>query len=198
MSSRRIAAKAPVRPVAMAAAALASSAMLAACGTGTGLIPATQAGALEKGFEEIATYAQEGRCTAAREAIETTQAGAEGLGSGVNAKLRATILRGIANLRKRALSECRERTTSSSTTTTTTHTLTSTTPVQITETTSSTTSQIRTAETSGSTSSEAGNGGTPLPSEGAAAEAEHPGAPAGEAPSRPGNAEGGPAKVGKP
>jgi hypothetical protein len=129
-------------------AALGAAAMLlASCsGSSAGLIPASAAGPLRGDFERVARAAESGngKCEQTEAAISQTEVDFAGLPSSVNGELRATLRRGIANLRLHALALCTQplpqptTTTAAPTTTktTTTPTVTETTPTETAPTTS--------------------------------------------------------------
>jgi hypothetical protein len=132
---------------ALAAVALAASALLfGSCGGSAGdLIPASAAGPLRGDFERVAQAAEKGngKCDETEAAISQTEIDFANLPHSVNSELRATLRRGIANLRLHALALCTQplpQLTTTSTTpapekTTTTPTVTQTTPTQTTPTT---------------------------------------------------------------
>jgi hypothetical protein len=172
-----------------------AAALLVSCGSSGGsLIPTGNAGPLQADFEAVAQAAQagNGNCSGTETAIAKTEQDFGALPATVNAGLRNTLHKGIANLRNRALAVCLQplqQTTATSTspkvttrpqTTPITPTVTHTTPTQTTPTT-----------TTPTTSSP--GGGTPAP--GAGGQEASPGAPsgpgsggAGESPERSGGA----------
>jgi cell division septation protein DedD len=147
-----------------------AAALLVACGSsGKGLIPTGDAGPLQSDFEAVAQAAEngDGSCTATAEAIRKTEQDFNTLPATVDAGLRNTLNRGIANLRTRALSLCAQplsQTTSTSTSprTTSTSTQTTSTTPTVTQTTSTQTTPTTTTPTTSGP-----GGGTPAPSPGA-------------------------------
>jgi hypothetical protein len=142
-----------------------SAALLVACGSsGKGLIPAANAGPLQSDFEAVAQAAQsgEGNCAATEAAIGKTVQDFAALPTTVDAGLRNTLSKGIANLRRRALALCTQplpqTTVTTSTPTTTTSTPTTPTTSTHTETTSTPTTPTPTTPTATTP-----GGGTPAP-----------------------------------
>jgi hypothetical protein len=106
------------------------AALLVSCGSsGTGLIPAANAGPLQEDFEAVqrAAEAGDGNCATTESALGKTQQDFLQLPTTVDRGLHASLEKGIANLRKVALEMCVEPT---STATTSTSTSTSTPPAQ--------------------------------------------------------------------
>lgn len=141
-----------------------AAALLVACGSsGKGLIPTGDAGPLQSDFEAVAQAAEngDGSCTATAEAIRKTEQDFGALPASVDAGLRGTLEKGIANLRSRALSLCAQplaqTTTTSASPPRTTSTQTTTTTPTVTETAPAVTTPTvpETAPTPG--------GGTPAP-----------------------------------
>jgi hypothetical protein len=146
-----------------------SAALVVSCGSsGKGLIPTDNAGPLQSDFETVAEDAKngDGDCTATAEAIRKTEQDFGALPASVDAGLRDTLEKGIANLRSRALSLCAQplaqtTTTSASAPGAATHTqtttTTATTPI-VTQTTSTQTTSTSTVPTP-----PVPGGGTPAP-----------------------------------
>jgi hypothetical protein len=143
-----------------------SAALLVACGSsGKGLIPAANAGPLQSDFEAVAQAAQsgEGNCAATEAAIGKTVQDFAALPTTVDAGLRNTLSKGIANLRRRALALCTQplpQATVTTSTPTTTTTSTQTTPTTSTHTETTSTPTTPTATTPTATTP---GGGTPAP-----------------------------------
>jgi hypothetical protein len=144
----------------LAAALGVCAALLGSCGSsGTGLIPAADAGPLQSDFEAVALAAQTGNgsCTATEAALSKTERDFLALPSTVDPGLHTRLSEGIANLRARARAQCLQQTpslTSTSTTPRTTHTTTpapSTTTTQTTPTSTATTPTTTTPGQSGGT-----------------------------------------------
>jgi hypothetical protein len=159
-------ARTPIRTTLLRAALAvvlgAATALLISCGgSGAGLIPAGNAGPLQSDFETVASTAQSGNgsCAATEAAIQKTEQDFRELPANVDAGLRSTLSKGIANLRKQALVLCAQPlaqstvTTSSTQTTSTTQTTPTTTETTPTQTTSTPTDTTPTTST--------GSGGTP-------------------------------------
>jgi len=105
----------------------AATALLVSCGgSGAGLIPAANAGPLQEDFEAVQRAAESGNgnCATTESALGKTQQDFLQLPATVDRGLRASLEKGIANLRKVALEMCVEPT-STATTSTTTSTTTS-------------------------------------------------------------------------
>ncbi|HVR05309.1 MAG TPA: hypothetical protein VMS02_04655 [Solirubrobacteraceae bacterium] len=103
----------------------AGAAVLVACGgSGSGLIPAGNAGPLETDFQAIAQAAQEGagNCTATESAIHKAESDLQTLPSSVDAGLRSRLQEGTSNLAARARKMCTQPGAQSTTTTETTST----------------------------------------------------------------------------
>jgi hypothetical protein len=143
----------------------AGAALLASCGSsGKGLIPAADAGPLQRDFETVASEARSGggSCAATETAILQTERDFAALPATLDSGLRARLHVGIQNLRERALEMCAQPaagTTTVPSPTTTTQT-TSTTPT-VTQTTTTQTTPTTTTTTPTSPS----GGGTPAPRE---------------------------------
>jgi hypothetical protein len=153
--------------VAMAGLLGALTAMLVSCGSsGAGLIPAGNAGPLQRDFEEIAAAAQSGNgsCSATEAAIQKTEQDFRSLPGNVDNGLRNTLRQGIANLRGRALVACTQPLPQATVTTSTTKTTTPTTstPAPTTSTTTPTTTTPPTTTTTPPTTT-GPQGGTPAP-----------------------------------
>ena len=128
-----------------------AAAMLVSCGSsGSGLIPAANAGPLQSDFEAIAKAAQEGNgsCAATEAALGKTEQDFLALPASVDRGLRTRLEQGIANLHARALAMCAQPVPSS---TTTTATQTTTAQTQTTSTETTPTSTTPTTPTSTST-----------------------------------------------
>jgi len=126
-----------------------AAAMLVSCGSsGSGLIPAANAGPLQSDFEAIAKAAQEGNgsCAATEAALGKTEQDFLALPASVDRGLRTRLEQGIANLHARALAMCAQPVPSSTTTTATQTTTTQT------QTTSTETTPTSTAPTTPTTS----------------------------------------------
>jgi hypothetical protein len=159
---------------ALAAAALGAAATLpiSCAGSGGGLIPAGNAGPLQRDFAAVADAAHKGNgsCSATETAIAQTEQDYRALPAAVDQGLRGRLREGVEKLREDALQLCLQpltQTTTTSTsvprTATTTPTVTETTPTQ----TSPTTSTSTTPPSGGGTPAP-GAGGEP-PSEGGGA-----------------------------
>jgi hypothetical protein len=142
-----------------------AAALLVSCGSsGKGLIPTGDAGPLQGDFEAVAQAAENGNgsCTATAEAIRKTEHDFGALPATLDAGLRSTLERGIANLRSRALSLCAQplaqTTTSASPPSTTTSTPTTATTPTVTQTTNTQTPPTVTIPTTSGP-----GGGTPAP-----------------------------------
>jgi hypothetical protein len=165
----------PVLLRALATAALGAAAALpiSCAGSGAGLIPAGNAGPLQRDFAAVAEAAQKGNgsCSGTETAIARTEQDYRALPGTINQGLRGRLREGIEKLREDALQQCLQplvQNTSTSTSaprtapTTTVPTGTQTTPTQTSPTTSTSTT---TPENGGGTPAP---GGEP-PSEGGAA-----------------------------
>jgi hypothetical protein len=85
------------------------TAVLVSCGSsGTGLIPAADAGPLLRDFQAVEAAAKvgNGNCTSTEAALATTESGYHALPSSVDAGLRARLEEGISHLHERALALC--------------------------------------------------------------------------------------------
>jgi hypothetical protein len=179
-----------------------AAALLVSCGSsGSGLIPAANAGPLQSDFEAVARAAQSGNgsCAATESALGTTEQDFLALPATVDRGLRATLQKGIANLHTRALAMCAQPT-GSATTTTSTQTTTATTPTtttstQTTPTTTTTTTPTSTSTTPTTTSPSQG-GGTPAPGESSGEGGVGPSSPAGGAGANSGGSSAGGASAG--
>jgi hypothetical protein len=159
----------------LACTALAASALLAACGSSSGLIPLTSANKLHGDLANVQVDFSDGDCSAARTDLAGAETDFSYLLIGVSAKLAAQLQRGLAVLKVDEAAQCRSASagsgsgsgptgltgpTGSSSTTSTTST----------STTTSTTTSSTSSETSvggGSTgatcvTTTSGNGGTPV------------------------------------
>jgi hypothetical protein len=169
MSFPRNSQRAPIRAFRLALAALlgASAALMVACGSsGSGLIPAANAGPLQSDFEAVAQAAQSGNgnCLATESALGKTEQDFLALPASIDAGLRKRLREGIANLRKVALAMCAQPSPGATTTTTQPTTTTSTTTTTPPATTTTPTSTSTT--TTPATPAEPNNGGgTPAPEE---------------------------------
>jgi len=160
-------APATLRFVALATILVLAAASISGCGSsGSGLIPAGNAGPLQRDFQRVAEVAMEGNgdCVPTEEAIEATERDFRRLPSSVDAGLRERLSEGIANLRRRAMEACKQpsgtATTSMTTTTTTPKTTTTTTSESSTETeTTSSSSSEPEPPITGTTPTESGEGG---------------------------------------
>jgi hypothetical protein len=83
----------------------ASSAGLVACGGG-GEIPSKDASSLERTLDTVASEARAGNCTAAQDAVAKARGVVVNLPDSVNARLRARLNDGLANLTKRVSVQC--------------------------------------------------------------------------------------------
>jgi hypothetical protein len=153
--------------LALAALLGVSAALIVACGSsGSGLIPAANAGPLQSDFEAVAQAAQNGNgnCLATESALGKTEQDFLALPASIDAGLRRRLRDGIANLRKVALAMCAQPSPGATTTTTQPTTTTSTTTTPTTPTTTTPTSTGTT--TTPVTPAEPNNGGgTPAPEE---------------------------------
>jgi hypothetical protein len=169
MSFPRNSQRALTRAYRLALAALLgiSAALMVACGSsGSGLIPAANAGPLQSDFEAVAQAAQNGNgnCLATESALGKTEQDFLALPASIDAGLRKRLHDGIANLRKVALAMCAQPSPGSTTTTTQPTTTTSTTTTPTTPTTTTPTGTSTT--TTPATPAEPNNGGgTPAPEE---------------------------------
>jgi len=140
---------------------------MVACGSsGSGLIPAANAGPLQSDFEAVAQAAQNGNgnCLATESALGKTEQDFLALPASIDAGLRKRLRDGITNLRKVALAMCAQPSPGATTTTTQPTTTTSTTTTPTTPTTTTPTSTSTT--TTPATPAEPNNGGgTPAPEE---------------------------------
>lgn len=130
-----------------------TAALLVSCGSsGTGLIPAANAGPLQGDFEAVAKAAQEGNgsCVATETALGKTEQDFLALPASVDKALRGRLDRGITNLRARALAMCAQPA-PSATTTTPTQTTTTTTQTPTTSTSTETTTTSTTPTTPATT-----------------------------------------------
>jgi hypothetical protein len=159
-------------PKALLAAALgAAAAVLVACGSsGTGLIPAAQAGPLQSDIEAVekAAEAGNGDCSPTEAALLKTDQDYAALPRSVNTTLRGKLRIGIENLHKVAMEACAQPVANTTTTaapkpTTTTAPPPTTTP----KTTTTNTTPTNTTPPSEREEPERGTGGgTPAPGEG--------------------------------
>jgi hypothetical protein len=135
--------------------AVAAAALVACGGSGTGLIPSSNAGPLQSDFEAVAQAAgsASGSCEATESALGKTEQDFLALPASVDRGLHKRLQEGIANLRKQALAACAR-----TTTTPATHTTTTTTPTT-TETTPTTTTPTTTTETTPTTTTPTNKGG---------------------------------------
>jgi hypothetical protein len=148
-----------------------AAALLVSCGSsGKGLIPTGDAGPLQSDFEAVAQAAEngDGSCAATAEAIRKTEQDFNTLPATVDAGLRNTLNRGIANLRTRALVLCAQPLAQATSTSTSPSTTSSTQTTPTTPTVTHTTSTETTPTTTTPTTSGPG-GGTPAPAPGAGA-----------------------------
>jgi hypothetical protein len=145
-----------------------AAALLVACGrSGTGLIPASAAGPLQRDFEAVREAAEtgDGSCTNTEAALRKTEEDFGTLPATVDGGLRSNLRQGISNLRVRAHELCvQPLAQTTATTTTPTTTTTATTPTTTTQTT--TTSTTTTPTTPTETPSSGTGGGTAAPGPG--------------------------------
>jgi hypothetical protein len=159
--------------LAVAALLGASVAVLVSCGgSGAGLIPASNAGPLQKDFEAVAQAAASGNgnCATTESLLGKTEQDFLGLPASVDKGLHRRLQEGISNLHKRALAMCiQPNPTLTSPTATATTTTPSTTTSTNTQTTPATTPSTTTStQTTPTTSSPPGQGGgIEAPGEGA-------------------------------
>ncbi len=149
----------------------ACAALLVSCGsTGSGLIPATNAGPLQSDFEAVAKAAQAGNgsCAATEAALGKTEQDFLALPATVDRGLHARLEQGIANLHSRALAMCAQPNASATQTTATTQTTTAPehTTQTSTETTTTATTPTTTATTPATPTPPVQGGGTEAPGEG--------------------------------
>lgn len=158
--------------LALAPALGAATALLVACGSsGSGLIPAAQAGPLQSDIEAVERAAEEGNgnCSATEAALLKADQDYAALPLAVNNTLRGKLRLGIENLHKVALEACAQplggiTTQTVPKTTTTTTTPTTTTPKTTTTTTTPTTTAPPSGE--GEETEHGTGGGTAAPGEG--------------------------------
>jgi cell division septation protein DedD len=164
---------APLARVLSAALLGPAAAVLVACGsTGKSLIPAGDAGPLQRDFEAVARAAQAGNgdCTATEEALHQTEQDFAALPASIDRGLHERLRLGIGNLASRAHAICVGPSASSTLTTPSTSTSSSTTPsttsTSTTSTSTSTTTSTPTTETNATSNTGGGTpagGGTPGP-----------------------------------
>ncbi|MEI7691339.1 MAG: hypothetical protein WCJ50_02310 [Actinomycetes bacterium] len=128
---------------------LLASAAISGCGSSAGLIPASNASALDQSIGQVADATAAGDCEAAASALSDAQSQFNQLPSSVNSQLRARIASGLQRLTTSVPVQCLETkpkpittpttTTTAPTTTTTTPTTTTTTPTTTTTTPTTTT-----------------------------------------------------------
>jgi cell division septation protein DedD len=131
----------------LAAAILgAAASLLVACGDRSHLIPSGDASELQSALDQVAAATSAGDCSTARRAVTRASSVLAGLPDAVDARLRARLRAGIANLSARVPDQCAQQTDTSPTTTpstptpsTPTQTQTPTTPTQTTTTPTQTT-----------------------------------------------------------
>jgi hypothetical protein len=166
----------PFVPPTAALLGLAAAALVACSNSGKGLIPAADAGPLQRDFEAVARAAQAGNgdCTATEEALRQTERHFAALPANIDAGLHERLRQGVENLASRARAICAQpNATSTLTNTSTSTTSTSTTPsTTSTSTTSTSTSTTTSTPTTTSTTPDTGGetpagGGTPGPPTGA-------------------------------
>jgi hypothetical protein len=158
--------------LALAALLGVAAAVLVACGSsGSGLIPAAQAGPLQGDIEAVEKAAEEGNgnCSATEAALLRTDQHFQALPSSLDSTLRGKLKLGIENLHKVALEACLQALPQTNTTTTPKTTTTTTTPTTTTPTTPTTTTPTTPEQAGGEneeTEHEHGTGGgTPAPGE---------------------------------
>jgi hypothetical protein len=154
-----------------------AAAVLVSCGSsGAGLIPAADAGPLEKDFEAVTQAAEvgNGSCVETESALGKTEQDFLRLPESIDKGLRARLEQGIGNLHKRALEMCAEPSAGSTTTTGTqkTTTGTATTPPNTTSTQTTTTGTTPPSTTPEQTTT---TGTTPTNQNGGTAPGETPG-----------------------
>jgi hypothetical protein len=161
-----------IRPLTTALLGVSVAALVSCGSSGTGLIPAASAGPLKADFEAVlqAAGAGNGECVATESALGKTEQDFLALPATVDSGLRSRLQQGIANLRRRALATCTQRTPTATTTTrTTTTTPTATTPATTTPTAPTTTTPATptgTATTPTTPTNPNEGGGTAAPGEG--------------------------------
>ena len=137
----------------LAAAILgASASLLVACGDRSDLIPSSDASELRSALDQVAAATSAGDCSTAQRAVTRASSVLAGLPDGVDARLRARLRTGIANLRARVPVQCIEQTDTTpaetqSTPAATTPTQTQTTPTETTTTPTQTQTQTQTTPT---------------------------------------------------
>jgi hypothetical protein len=137
----------------LAAAILgASASLLVACGDRSDLIPSSDASELRSALDQVAAATSAGDCSTAQRAVTRASSVLAGLPDGVDARLRARLRTGIANLRARVPVQCVEQTDTTpaetqSTPAATTPTQTQTTPTETTTTPTQTQTQTQTQTT---------------------------------------------------
>lgn len=147
----------------------AAAALLVSCGSsGTGLIPAADAGPLQSDFESVVQAATtgNGNCAATESALGKTEQDFLALPASIDRGLHSRLREGIANLRRRALAMCIQPNPTATTTTTPTETTTTSTETQTTEATPPPTSTQTTPSEPTSPEGEEEGGGTAAPKEG--------------------------------
>ena len=156
-------------PILLLAAALGvASSFLVACGDRNGLLPSSDAAAINSDLDQASSLVDAQECRRAQAAVVDAQATAAELPRTVDAALRATLADNLQHVLTRVRAEC-GRTTSTQKTTPTTPTQTQTTTTQPTTTetvptttTTAPTQPPQTTTTEGSSRSGTGNsGGTP-------------------------------------
>jgi hypothetical protein len=95
----------------LAAAILgASASLLVACGDRSHLIPSSDASELRSALDQVAAATSAGDCSTAQRAVTRASSVLTALPDGVDARLRARLRTGIANLRARVPVQCVEQT----------------------------------------------------------------------------------------
>jgi hypothetical protein len=169
-----------MRPLRLGIVAIATAALLAACGSSAGQIPIDSANTLHGDLTAVDTAFLNGECATASAALATAQIDFYNLLSTVNQKLASQLERGLSTLSHDEQSQCRRSSSTGGSTTGTgssgqTGQTGSTGTTSSTSTSSSTTSSTTTSSTSTSTTGSAttgvtgptctsttgGNGGTP-------------------------------------
>jgi hypothetical protein len=144
----------------------ATTALLVACGSGDGRIPAGDASSLTSALNQISSNYRSGNCVAAQRAVAKAQNAVLALPDTVDARLRQRLQSGIQNLAAKVPATCNQAQTQTqqtqpdTTTSDTTSTPTTSTPTTSTPTTSTPTTSTPTTSTPTTPGTDTGTGGT--------------------------------------